>query len=123
MPARPDLVYKPAHELYDRREGTGRSARADDLEGAERARGQFSSVAVSRWELVVTKLQGRTTLTVRGPETRATQATVPPDGEFFGIAFDHGAFMPDLPLATWSKPSGSSRAGAVVSSRSTAAVR
>ena len=59
--------------------------------------GTFSSVAVSRWELVVTKLQGRTTLTVRGPETRATQATVPPDGEFFGIAFDHGAFMPDLP--------------------------
>jgi hypothetical protein len=56
----------------------------------------FSSVAVSRWELVVTKLEGRTTLSVRGPETRATQAIIPPDGEFFGIPFEHGAFMPHL---------------------------
>ena len=61
--------------------------------------GAFSSVAVSRWELVVTKLEGRTTLTLRGPETKATRAIVPPEGEFFGIAFEHGAFMPDLPPA------------------------
>ena len=61
--------------------------------------GAFSSVAVSRWELVVTKLEGRTALTLRGPETKATRAIVPPEGEFFGITFEHGAFMPDLPPA------------------------
>jgi len=57
----------------------------------------FTSVAVSRWEIVVTRRKGKTTLTVRGPETRATRAAVPADARFFGIAFNHGAFMPDLP--------------------------
>jgi AraC-like DNA-binding protein len=65
---------------------------------SERARA-FTSVAVSRWEMVVTRQQGTTTLTVRGPETRATRAPIPRDAEFFGIAFNHGAFMPDLPAA------------------------
>ncbi|GHO62722.1 hypothetical protein KSC_016140 [Ktedonobacter sp. SOSP1-52] len=32
----------------------------------------FLSIAVSRLELVVSKLQGKITLTVRGPETKAT---------------------------------------------------
>ena len=59
----------------------------------------FTSVAVSRWEIVVTRRQGKTTLTVRGPETRASRARVPADAQFFGIAFNHGAFMPDLPAA------------------------
>ena len=59
----------------------------------------FTSVAVSRWEIVVTRRKGKTTLTVRGPETGATRAPIPPDAEFFGIAFNHGAFMPDLPAA------------------------
>ena len=63
---------------------------------SERA-GAFTSVAVSRWEMVVTRRKGRTTLTVRGPETKATRAPIPSDAEFFGIAFNHGAFMPDLP--------------------------
>ena len=58
----------------------------------------FTSVAVSRWEMVLTRRKGRTTLTVRGPETRATRALIPSDAEFFGIAFNHGAFMPELPL-------------------------
>jgi len=59
--------------------------------------GAFTSVAVSRWEMVLTRRKGRTTLTVRGPETRATRAPIPSDAEFFGIAFNHGAFMPELP--------------------------
>jgi len=58
--------------------------------------GAFTSVAVSRWEMVLTRRKGRTTLTVRGPETRATRAPIPSDAEFFGIAFNHGAFMPEL---------------------------
>jgi AraC-like DNA-binding protein len=57
----------------------------------------FTSVAVSRWELVLTRLKRQMTLSVRGPETRATRASIPPDAEFFGIAFNHGAFMPLLP--------------------------
>lgn len=65
---------------------------------SERAR-TFTSVAVSRWEMVLTRQQGRTTLSVRGPETAATRAPIPPDAEFFGIAFNHGAFMPLLPPA------------------------
>jgi len=59
----------------------------------------LTSVAVSRWEMVLTRQQGRTTLSVRGPETKATRAPIPPDAEFFGIAFNHGAFMPRLPPA------------------------
>lgn len=63
---------------------------------SERA-GVFTSVAVSHWEMVVTKLNGKASVSVRGPETKATSAPVPPDGEFFGIVFKHGAFMPRLP--------------------------
>jgi len=59
----------------------------------------FTSVAVSRWEMVLTKLKGSTTLSVRGAETKATRAPVPADGEFFGIVFNHGAFLSDLPTA------------------------
>jgi hypothetical protein len=33
--------------------------------------GPFSSIAMSHWEMVVTKYKGQTTLTVRGPETPA----------------------------------------------------
>ena len=34
--------------------------------------GSFISVAASHWEMVVTKYRGKTTFTVRGPETKAT---------------------------------------------------
>ncbi len=47
--------------------------------------------------MVVTKYQGKTTLTVRGPEIRATSAYGPADAEFFAIQFKAGAFMPHLP--------------------------
>src|SRR5919109_3889893 len=36
--------------------------------------GHFLSMADSHWGMVVTKHRGRTILTVRGPETRATPA-------------------------------------------------
>jgi AraC-like DNA-binding protein len=65
---------------------------------SERA-GAFTSVAVSRWEMVLTRRKGRTTLTVRGPETRASRARIPSDAAFFGISFNHGTFMPHLPTA------------------------
>jgi AraC-like DNA-binding protein len=47
--------------------------------------------------MVVTRLQGRTTLTVRGPETRATTIECPAEGEWVGIRFKLGSFMPLLP--------------------------
>lgn len=63
---------------------------------SERA-SSFISMAESHWEMVVTKHQGKTILTVRGPQTRAMPAYGPADAEFFGIQFKAGAFMPDLP--------------------------
>lgn len=59
--------------------------------------GSFISVAESHWGIVVTRQVGRTYLTVRGPETKATPAPVPKDAEFFGIGFKLGTFMPHLP--------------------------
>jgi AraC-like DNA-binding protein len=58
----------------------------------------FLSIAVSRCELVVTKLHGKITMTVRGPETRATPVgDSPSDGEWFGILLKLGTFLPHLP--------------------------
>ncbi len=62
--------------------------------------GRLTSVAVSRWEMVVTRQYGKTRLTVRGPETKMTLVPIPPEAEFVGIFFKHGAFMPDLPTAS-----------------------
>ena len=66
---------------------------------SERA-GTFTSVAVSNWEMVITTLGAKTTITARGPETKASQADFPADAEFFGITFKLGTFMPHLPLKT-----------------------
>ncbi|WP_244422606.1 hypothetical protein [Ktedonobacter racemifer] len=58
----------------------------------------FLSIAVSRCELVVTKLHGKITMTVRGPETKATPlGGSPSDGEWFGILLKLGTFLPHLP--------------------------
>ncbi len=59
---------------------------------------RFISVAATHWEIVFTKQDGSTTLTVRGPETKATTAPIPQGAEFFGIHFARGAFIPRLPL-------------------------
>ncbi|MCC6803455.1 MAG: helix-turn-helix transcriptional regulator [Anaerolineae bacterium] len=63
---------------------------------SERA-GSFMSTAASQTEMVVTRYQGKTSFTVRGPETRATEANYPADTEFFGIIFRLGTFLPHLP--------------------------
>ncbi|OJV99216.1 MAG: hypothetical protein BGO39_17275 [Chloroflexi bacterium 54-19] len=59
--------------------------------------GNFTSIAVSHWEMVVTKYRGRIDIMVRGPETRATIAPAPPDAEFFGIQFKMGTFLSKFP--------------------------
>jgi AraC-like DNA-binding protein len=47
--------------------------------------------------MVVTRLHGKTTLTVRGPETYAATLDCPAEGEWLGIRFKLGTFMPRLP--------------------------
>jgi AraC-like DNA-binding protein len=65
---------------------------------SERA-GTFLSVAASHCEMVVTRHRGSTLLTLRGPETRATTIDCPAGGEWFGIRFSLGTFLPDYPAA------------------------
>ena len=59
---------------------------------------RFISVAVSNWEIVITRQPGGTWVTLRGPETRATTAPIPQDAEFFGVQFSHGTFLPMLDM-------------------------
>ena len=77
-----------------------RSARSPMVELAWRTHSEpeesFISAAASHWEMVVTRQADLARLTVRGPETRATMASIPQDAVFFGIQFTHGAFMPGL---------------------------
>ena len=58
----------------------------------------FLSIAESRSELVVTRHHGKLTLTVRGPETKATPlGDCPADSEWLGIRLKPGAFLLPLP--------------------------
>jgi len=66
---------------------------------SERA-GTFVSMASSPLEMVVTRHRGRTFLTLRGPETRATRADCPAEGEWVAIRFKLGTFMPQHPATT-----------------------
>jgi hypothetical protein len=50
-----------------------------------------------RWSC--TRHRGTVQMTVRGPETRATDADCPADGEWLGIRFRFGTFMPQIPVA------------------------
>jgi AraC-like DNA-binding protein len=59
--------------------------------------GSFTSLAESRWEMVVTKQKDKIYLTVRGPESKAMPSPIPEDREFLGIVFKLGIFMPHLP--------------------------
>ena len=65
-----------------------RSSRSPLIEQTWQTRSEpgesFISVAVSHWEIVVTRQRRTARLTVRGPE-------------FFGIQFSLGTFMPGLP--------------------------
>src|ERR1700750_591094 len=78
-----------------------RSSRSPLIERAWQTRSEpeesFISVAVSHWEIVVTRQRGIARLTVRGPETKATTAPIPGGAEVFGIQFSLSTFMPGLP--------------------------
>jgi hypothetical protein len=57
---------------------------------------EFLSVAAGHWEMVVTRCRRQAFLTVRGPETKATTMGCPADGEWVGIRFKLGTFLPQL---------------------------
>jgi AraC-like DNA-binding protein len=60
--------------------------------------GSFISIAATHWEMVVTRYGGKTTFTVRGPETKATPLHYQRTGvEWLGIRFKLGTFLPHLP--------------------------
>jgi AraC-like DNA-binding protein len=63
---------------------------------SERA-GIFLSVASSHWEMVITRLRGKSIVTLRGPETKPTEVLCPQNGEWLAIRFKAGTFMPQLP--------------------------
>jgi AraC-like DNA-binding protein len=64
---------------------------------SERA-GMFLSVASSHWEMVITRIQGQSIVTLRGPETKPTEVLCPAEGEWLAIRFKAGTFMPQLPV-------------------------
>lgn len=59
--------------------------------------GPFTSAAESRWEIVVETRAGKTTVYVRGPESRASNAWCPADGEWLGIRFRPHVYLRGLP--------------------------
>ena len=62
--------------------------------------GSFISIAATHWEMVVTKYRGKTSFTVRGPETKATPLHYQWIGaEWLGIRFKLGTLMPHLPAS------------------------
>ena len=62
--------------------------------------GIFHSVAMSHWEMVVTRFNGNTILTVRGPESKATSLPLASVGAaWIGIRFKLGTVMPHLPAS------------------------
>lgn len=62
--------------------------------------GSFTSTAACNWELVIMTVDGKTMITARGPETKASDVDFPAEAEFFGITFRLGTFMPQLPVNT-----------------------
>lgn len=56
--------------------------------------GEFLSVAASNFEMAVTRLRGKCFITLRGPETKTTTMDCPAEGEWLGIRFKLGTFMP-----------------------------
>jgi hypothetical protein len=54
-------------------------------------------MAGARSAIVVTRFEGKTIVTLRGPEIRATPAYAPADAEFTGIQLKPGAFLLDFP--------------------------
>lgn len=59
--------------------------------------GTFISIAQPYLSLVITRQNGKTWVSLMGPETAATHAPVPDHAEFFGIVFKLGTYLPHIP--------------------------
>ena len=62
--------------------------------------GTMTSAARTSCQLILTRTRGHLLVTVRGPETSATTAPIPPDAEFLGIRFALGAVLRPHPAAS-----------------------
>ncbi|MGQ0602501.1 MAG: helix-turn-helix domain-containing protein [Anaerolineales bacterium] len=62
--------------------------------------GSFTSIAKSYWEMVVSRLDGKLRLYVRGPETKATRMDITTDAEYVGIRFKLGSYLPHFPTVS-----------------------
>jgi AraC-like DNA-binding protein len=67
--------------------------------GACDSAAEFSSIASIRPGLGFARIDGVTTVHVRGPADRATTLPCPPDSEYFGADFRLGAYLPKFPPA------------------------
>lgn len=61
--------------------------------------GMLNSVSTNCWEMVVSHLDGETFFTIRGPHTSPESLFLLPEGEWLGIRFKIGTFMPQFPPA------------------------
>ena len=60
----------------------------------------FLSIAVNHCEFVVSRLQDKVTMTLRGPETKATpMGNAPAEGEWVGILLKLGTFLSHPPTS------------------------
>jgi AraC-like DNA-binding protein len=59
----------------------------------------FYSLAFNHCQLVVWEKDGIPQLTIRGPESVATEAHIGPDREHFAITFKYGTFMTHFPAS------------------------
>ncbi|WP_127793103.1 helix-turn-helix domain-containing protein [Agromyces sp. LHK192] len=59
---------------------------------------RMTSIATSTWELVFWDDDGVPHAGVLGPETAASTAVITGDSASFGITFEHGTWMPHLPI-------------------------
>src|SRR6185369_4146216 len=56
----------------------------------------FTSISTVFWSMVISKWRGHITISLHGPETGATCKEFPAGGEWFGIAFKLGTFVPHI---------------------------
>ena len=58
--------------------------------------GSFTSISTVFWSMVISKCNGRITMSLHGPATGASCKEFPAEAEWFGIMFRLGTFVPQL---------------------------
>ena len=82
----PQLIERPSDSPFVERIWMTQSERASS----------FTSISTVFWSMVISKWRGHITISLHGPETGATCKEFPAEGEWFGIAFKLGTFVPDI---------------------------